>query len=214
MNIARQMIAVAIIFYSVRYLVNRKYIRYFLMCIIATGFHTSAIITLFFVIAPMIERSNDRFRRYWYYIIILLISICAAPLFSIVSRMIDLEYLVSARFGLGFLIDYVVPLVLIILYEMHFMTENSEDIGFRIIKNIFLLTIPLRTLGYGAPAMMRLAHFSAVFQIVLIPMLLSRIKNKTIRRTFFFVTVIIYIFLLLYDYLTVNEIFPYRTGEW
>jgi transmembrane protein EpsG len=46
MNIVRQMVAAAILFYGMRHIVNKEFWKYFITVMIAAGFHTSAVIMI------------------------------------------------------------------------------------------------------------------------------------------------------------------------
>ena len=75
LNIARQALAIAIIFYSVKYMENKKYIKTILLFLLAFQFHTSAIFALFLYIIIYINQKkiNYKTRRIIIFIIVILL---------------------------------------------------------------------------------------------------------------------------------------------
>jgi hypothetical protein len=207
MNIIRQMIAIAIILYGTRFLEKHKYIKFLLFVLLATSFHYSSVVSLLFYVIPLIERGMKSGRKVWYFSAIFILTIGIAPLLAFLAKYITLPYKVSSTYSFGFLIDYIIPLSLIFLVEIRFI--RFEDKIYDYLRDIFLLTLPLRTLGYSAPAMMRLAYFSSIVEVLLVPYIIQNCKNKILKNLLYIFVVVGYIILLLGRYLQVNDVFPY-----
>lgn len=71
-NILRQAIALSVIFYSIKYLIENKYIKYIISCIIASLFHFTAIFGIILLPLKKICESKSKFKNLYLFLIILI----------------------------------------------------------------------------------------------------------------------------------------------
>lgn len=83
MNIMRQYISVSIILFSMPFIIKRRLIHYIICCVIATTFHTSAILAL-----PLYWLYNLRFKMQYLMIILLVTVVSFTMLAPIIDKII------------------------------------------------------------------------------------------------------------------------------
>lgn len=179
-NLVRQMIAVTLFLYSIRYLNKNEIWKYALVVLLASTFHSSAILLLFFIPLYLLKSTNAQ-KTIWFLL----------TTFWIVSLPIGLRIIDVNLFG-------ILPSV------MHFSVSMAEaqilgaEINFDIVYNSFALfvfsirkTIPDRHLHYyilfivGAillnisQQMILLYRFALYFA----PLLCVIIPNSTLIRS-------------------------------
>src|SRR5699024_10351989 len=72
-NITRQWLAIAIVFFAIKYLFSNKYIKYLLIVLVASTIHSSAIITLSFI--PLhVWVTRKLSKKYKFFIFLLLFT--------------------------------------------------------------------------------------------------------------------------------------------
>ena len=114
-NIVRQTLAVAIVFYSIKYIKENQPWRYLLGCVLATGIHSSAFITLSFY---LLKDNNGTDSRLLYNKIVRLVVLCLPLMVSVL---------------ISFLSSFV-------LFENYF--EDYDLTGTRIIES-YILKLPV-----------------------------------------------------------------------
>lgn len=179
MMFVRQGIAISILFYSYKFIIHRKPIKYFLLVILATLFHTSAILSIcfYFIIN----------RKYSNFIIILSIMVSLCLSFIDISQMLAkilpnfisnsiLSYSESeiwgemgGRFSFG-LFEKIVIAILCIIYR----TQLNKQPYFNIYFNLFILSI----ICYFAFFQMYVfqQRLSMLLQIATIPVIISLVE--------------------------------------
>lgn len=91
MNIIRQAIAMCIWLYSLKYIEQRKFWKYFFWIVIAFGFHKSAVVLLIFY--PLLKRGSDYFKNIPLQLILLTAALVVKTVF--LSYIHSLDSLVS-----------------------------------------------------------------------------------------------------------------------
>lgn len=215
-NIVRQMIAVSIILFSYRYIMEHKFAKYVIWVIIASLFHKSAIVCIFFYLLSFKKDNGSKYMKYLFYLIICISPVIIGPILQLIENLGFIS-LYSDRYdiefngiGFGFLLDVIPAVVPALIFRKNIRNRNPE---FDILINISLLTIPLRMMGYYQYWAIRLMHFSSIVQIILIPILIQSIKSKRERVICYIFFIAMYLIYFIYNFVINNdgEVFPYQS---
>lgn len=214
-NGMRQMLAVAIVFYGFRYIIDRKFASYLIVIVIATMVHKSAFIAvLFYFLGPEKNSKVKNRRTHIYYLTILATPIVVplvARILPVVTSILGIYHGYTLRPGqqnLNFLL-YIVPMTaVIVLYRRRILRWNDKTDFF--VKTT-LLQIPLQSFGYFVAYADRLALYAGVAQVVLMPMLVSSIQPKRERALVTVILVFWYIFYysVMFIVLGSNQVYPF-----
>jgi hypothetical protein len=209
-NIVRQYLAVAIVFYSIKYLLNQEFKKYLCCILLATTFHTTAIFVLVFY---------KFFRKNFtivHYLIGMILSFCLLPL---ILPMINLVgsiynkyegYSTSFNYGsssLGLLLIGSIFLFAI-LHKDKLVELNKNNL---IYINATFLALILQILGTDYVLISRIGTYFYIFTILLIPDFLL-LFNKYIRVTIYIGLLLIFFFYFDIQLIRgVGEILPYKS---
>lgn len=220
LNIIRQAIAIAIVFFAFSLFFKKKYVLSFLAITFAAGFHSTAVV--FYTIFLFVKFKNQQWNRLKdsiYFFMILFTPIILKILISIVSK-IPLFDLYFTRYqldfnngGIGFLINILPVLVPCTYYGIKSNIFKNEILS---VFEIYLLQIPLSYLGYYVGWASRLASYTSILEIILIPYILRAIKNKKEKRIvkIYFVIYYFIYFVVYFCLLGHSQIFPYKFLWW
>lgn len=120
-NIQRQCIAIAIFLYAIRFLEEKKYVRYISAILVAASFH---------------------------YIAIILIFLCFVPKINIYDKKITFKYLILSCFFAYFIADFIMKIGTYIPYFGHYITDSEYSKGGVRIASIVLVLIRLGMLVF------------------------------------------------------------------
>lgn len=213
----RQGIAISIFFYSLRYIQNRNPVRYILLILIATSFHTSAILTLpFYFIVD---------RQYKTLTIVLLIIISVGLSFIDISKLLAVvlpnfiaQHITAysesevwgemgGRFNFG-LFEKMIIAGLCIIYR----DRLNRIPNFNLFFNLFILSI----ICYFSFFQMYIfqQRLSMLLQISAIPVLISLVRLITRRQRIYpilLLSVFIAFFFLNFIHKSSNIYIPYKS---
>ena len=181
MNIVRQAIAMAIIFYSFKYLKKDSKIIFSIFCILASFIHSSALIMILLVFIYNINMENKK--KILFIIMIIIFQPVISNLIKLVIAQTKYNWYYNSIFNTG-----EAPLILIILnliiFIMNIFYSNSkqfEDKEYKILSNINYIGVCLLILSSSIPLINRLVRYFTIFQILLIPKIFEKEKNQKIR---------------------------------
>lgn len=187
-GVLRQIVAIAIFFYSIIFIVNRNFMRYFVCCCIAIGFHYSAIILF-----PLYFILNHRFGN----IKILIITIFSFVAYytHFISNYINnifsyffiskaAYYLgdekMSANLGLGVrFYEILIVFSVCILYRK--ILEKKYEYFNVFFNCIFCLLVVYLCLNSTVVFAVRFIKYFEIAYIIIIPYAISIIKEKKDR---------------------------------
>lgn len=192
LNIMRQSIALSMVFYSIMLLMNRKYFFSFAMALLATGFHSTAILSFFFL-SILWGINTSKVRKYVVYIISFIAIFLLLKLEDIAALIITYVPFLAARSYkyskyLSQLGEYTISLyncftfgliflLLIITYKK--VKQKDQNVIFFITIYIFLLVMLMSTsfiLG-------RIAFYFEIFMTVII-MVLQEIFTGSSKKLY------------------------------
>ncbi|CRK80176.1 EpsG family protein [Neobacillus massiliamazoniensis] len=195
-NILRQWLAIAIIFFAIRYLLKSRYVLFLIFVIIASTIHYSAIISLVFIPIHLFIKKKLSFNI----ILTFLITIPLA-LFGMKTFIGNYSYYLNSNisfgskninFGLSFIVNLGIIIFSLFLYlkkEYKFSDSNFQK------QIIFICLIGqlMSILGYIYMFAGRIASYATVYQIILFSMM-SKTKTLSIIIKFVIVLLGLYLF--------------------
>ena len=199
-NIMRHIIAVAIVFSGSKFLYDREFFKYLVTILIASLFHTTAIVLIpfYFILNTKYNKRNFTAISVSSVIIIIFIK----DILNIVFRFTFQKY---ANFDYGItglnLTSAVVPIaiLLFVLFNKNIICLN--DIKTRIWFNATFYYAIFSALGLRIQMIQRIAEFFAPYILLLIPLVISNIRSKNQRIIYYYSIVVL---LILYNYITLS----------
>lgn len=198
LNIVRQMIAAAVVFFSIRYIFEKSLIKFIICVLIATAFHNSAIISLMFYFFSdwnfKIDKVNIKSAIVTMYLILVLFSpvliYLALRIINQIPFFNQYGVFVSETFDLGVGALFIILLYLTptIIYIKNVISINQR---YDTIFFLLLLNIPFRYLSYFSQVGGRLSLYTEIFLYITVPLTISSVKNKYEKTLVYFYFVIV-----------------------
>ncbi len=213
-NILRIYIAAGFTFYCIDYLLNRRYLLYILIIVIASFFHKSALIMFF----PLICYWLYNYKVLLFYIFLLLALLTMYyiidffPMLGLNDRYIHYfeEIDKNSLGGLGILLFYI-PLFVLIYYAIY-KYPNDSVVKFSLV--LVWASLVVMILGYWAQTLSRLYVYFAYPHLITVPFIIKRIDTIWVKYIFVLIFICYYIF-RFYDYwsgaIFSDEILPYKS---
>lgn len=201
-NLVRQMLAVAIFCYSLRFIKENKKINYILCIVCASLFHTSAIILLVFLIITWLdtEQSYSKYNKYLFVIWCLSIIISFGVASVDISRISFLNYYqgylsTENNVGVGSLRMYslMYNLCIFLYYYLTDKYKVREDYVYII---VFILGGVLTNISIVIPNLYRFSLYFTMLQIVIVPSIIKsnvRMKYNNLSNISFLLLFVYYL---------------------
>lgn len=208
-NGIRQAIAVAIIFSGYKYIFNKQFKKYILIVILASLFHTSALLCVFLYFVWNKNCSNNQKK---YYTLVIISTVLMPMIFLGIKIIIEkfniYKYYLSlnTNISFGFLL-YLLPVVFILLLNRK-NTEINELYLF--MSRLFVLQFPLQMLGNLIKYSDRLALYVVPSQFVLLPIFIKNSKDNKKSKLLLVICWYIFYYSIMYIYLNSNGVYPYN----
>ncbi|WP_270474900.1 EpsG family protein [Clostridium cochlearium] len=209
-NIMRQYIAVSIVFFSYKYVKKRNFNKFLLSILIASMFHTSALLVLpvYFIL-----NKNLNIKIIVYSIFIgFIVSIFFDSIISIIQKVFYGKYIESS-FGMfsGNINNVIIAFVyfsMAMIFKKNLLKRNNDN---NILINWSFINLALSIMSMNMWIITRFMSYSSIFNILLIPEIIISIKDKLIRRSMIIV-IIIFTLLLYFNTITnpANKLIPYQ----
>ena len=212
-NIVRQIMAGSIVFLGLRYITERKPVKYYLTILTAFFLHTSAVFTAFFYFLNVKKGKYAKFK------LLALFAACAAiPLvfsrvfavFTSLSAFQSYGTVYSSRYGFLHVSDILfrLPLAAVILFFRRPLERNDDDCRFYELL-FFMEFVSLFITAYNK-WLYRMLYYCVPGEIVLV----SRLPKCFDRKSRLFIRLGIVVYYILFFYVNnyyrgVDEIFPY-----
>lgn len=198
-SMMRQWMAVAILFWGSRYLRDRQMIKYFITCLVAAVFHTSALVMvpLYFLVTGKAWKP----KQIGFILLFAVGMLFLNPLLSTLETVTEgttYDYVVSTmRNNTGSSI--VRALIAAVPVGLAFINRDKTDEPMvNICVNMSLINLLLNILASATSGLyvIRLATYIGVYNVVLYPYLLNVAieKNRSLIKTGFYVVYFAYFF--------------------
>ncbi|MCK0470087.1 EpsG family protein [Halalkalibacter sp. APA_J-10(15)] len=183
-NTVRQAVTMAIVLYSIRFIKDRKLIKFTLLIVLASGFHNSALLFLpIYFIYALIGKKNRTLSRILIYTVTAIIVLSLDRiLIPILGAVPELDYYIkyleeeSTTEGIGFLVRSL-PFLFIGFYVYKYIGER--DRSFILYFSIFIIGMLLNFSRFvGADFISRISLNFEVAQVLLIPYFFRCLNNR------------------------------------
>jgi hypothetical protein len=179
-SIVRQSIAIAILFYGYHFLIEKKYLRYCMMILLASSFHYTVLLTIPFFLISLKVASMKR----WMYFVMIIGSIVLSQinisLFIFQKILGSTGYIAYATFNDGgaSLLKIVILNIIAVFFLFFYdkMTDHEKTMCFFAILSITIVT----TFG-SIGAVTRFAYYFKIFEIILVSNIIFLLKSKINR---------------------------------
>lgn len=208
-NIVRQYIAIAIMFYGVRYILNRNFKRYIGCIIIALLFHTTAIYALPIYFLPN-KRLNNKVL-----IKSIIISIGVLILINPIFKIITVVFPRYEYYGGGVLFNrgtyrsiIIIGSIFFISYIYRYRIINIDKKNNLYINAMFIAFI-ISIVGIKSVLFIRIVSYFSLYSILLIPNFIDIFEQKSKPIVYLLIISISYIY--CYILLSINDggVLPY-----
>lgn len=215
LNIMRQFIAVAVIFYAFKNLEKEKYLNYILLVIIASFFHVTAIISIAF---PLIYIACKSKRRILYSIILITV-LCVGLInynnllsllyntgiipYKYITRYSITDYNISVNFA-----DELIRIfpLLLIFFQSKIMKNSKNNIYFTTIAIFDFVLIQVSIL---VPFAQRICIYFTIFSFINIARIIKNSKINKVPLSFVSILLFTIYFVYSYLYIGIAETYPY-----
>lgn len=222
-NSVRQSIAMSIIFVAIKYLVEKKYALFFLFVVIATSFHTTAVMAVLYIgIHFFLEsshlRKQEKAKTMRLYILVVFSLLFCAFLPQIIKSVVEigildskyLVYVQNKSVGDKFLdnIIYLVELVFILLF---LKKDTENDRFFTFFKANFFVAFIMLQLTHTIWNGDRIGVYFSFINIILLAKIPQMPRMRSNRGILNVGLVAIMLFYWVYIYVIVgsSETYPY-----
>lgn len=209
-NLVRQSIAIAICFFALRYMFNRKIFKYIVTILIASLFHMTALIMI-----PMYWIANLQFNKKQLLSILVIFSfsgILFNPIFNYFTSIIP-QYRMYSSYGDAFagigtyIVDgiYMILIIFIIFNKNRMINENKNIIINLITFSTFFIMLSMQNILFA-----RLIYYWLIPIILILPEVITTVK-KQYRNTiqlFMIVCFLVFYFVHIYSF---NGVYPYKS---
>ncbi|MGF1853491.1 EpsG family protein [Vibrio satsumensis] len=224
-NVMRQSLAVAIVLFSVKYILNRNFLAFLLILLLAFSFHYSAIVFLPVYFFNQLKFSSYKFIFLW---------LCSIPfifsshifinIFEIAAYFIPEHYvsfLTDSRVishggkGLGIRIVFTQFIIIMLIFSYHII--DNEELKYErmpqldiLFISVSLVALILANVFYNVGLITRLLHYYTIFVPIGIPIALCVLFKKESRVLSMAALSLFYTLLFFRGLLTDSHgIFPY-----
>jgi hypothetical protein len=174
----RQAIAMSLIFLSFNYIVNRKFLKFLLLVMIAALIHKSAV---FFIPAYfIINITFSAFVILLYFFVLFATYLFRYQIFEIVLRFFytDVEIVSTGAYTL-LLIVIMTFVVGLVTYKQ----SNYKDPNLKILYNIIAISTILMIFNTISNVGLRVANYYYIFMILFIPNIIASYNHRLVRMT-------------------------------
>lgn len=209
-NNIRQYLAIAITFYSLRYIIERKFWKYFFVVVSASLFHISSLILLPFY---WVSRFNFSKITYLFFIIIsIVLSLLANNIILSISILFPkFSYYINYSQDGASVNSVILILSFIILFIVLFkdkIIKNNENALIYI--NMVVFALFFNILVYGNFIFNRIAEYFYIYTLLIVPDCI-KVLNKYLKIVFYIYFIPLLISYFYYQLLNNNAgVYPYN----
>lgn len=178
LNIMRQYVAIAIFFYSLKYIRDKNFKKYLFCILIATSMHKIAIL---YLPVYFINKLNIKKRKFFFLIVSIAIYLLNKPIMAVVGRLLELFQMNTAYTSLIGKGDFSLVLLIlnIVIYVLAWLSK-SKGIQSNIMFDLQYVSLCISALLGVIPFGTRILYMFMPVQIAYVPFLVksSKIKQK------------------------------------
>ena len=218
MNAERQMVAISILMFSLRFLQEKRYFLFVICLAIAACIHRSSIL---FILILFLFQVDINFKLiFWLTPVIFIASAFSGRVINSIAGLLKYDiYLktsglfINFRFVVGIIYQFIITILACYVYNMG--DSEEEQNKFRLFFNIQVLTLWTYAFSgfISGNEMARLRYIFAMPGIIFVPMIFKRLPGKIIKILAYSM-VIVYGLLNIYYLIYINneqQTLPYQT---
>lgn len=218
-NLIRQYMAIAIIVGNIKWLVDKNYFKFILTVLIASTFHTSALIVIPFIVFVILSRNLKTNKLLWiiYFISIFFLFIDIRNFIEFFSFLIPnrwINYLTSeflTERNVSAIAKQVIPNIIAfyLINNRYKLIKNNSKNNVYILG--YLFAVLLTNLFYGILVLVRFAYYFEPFLLFVIPIIIDGFKKKNNRMIITWLIIIYYLLLTIVTIFIMNgnDVVPY-----
>lgn len=216
-NQLRQAISMPIMLYAYKYIRQKKLVPYMLWCLVAFLIHASAVVYLLLYFAAQFKPTLRR------YLTIFGICLVTLPVTQFVlDRLMMLTkyaWYSTSVFNSGstennfYLVGFVFQMIVLVIMCYYRFASNDEDPVYDGMLNCYFLSVIALLFTPVLTQVLRVSQCFAYCQILLVPRMINREKDRTRRIVLYVLVVVLFAAKLLYDTYVLgwNGVIPYQT---
>ncbi|MFW6008878.1 MAG: EpsG family protein [archaeon] len=214
-NLVRQGVAISLFFFSVKYIIEKKFYIYVFLIVIASLFHYSA---LFLIPVYFIADYNFSRKIYFFIYFISLLFLFTniiyyladfiSPFLFDYGRYLESEYftrVTQVDTGLGFLFHNIVGIILI-FFKNKIVKKDDKNIYF---FNLYFISLCTNLIFYRVYILLRMVKYFTWFKFLVLDKFILCF-NKNSRKIVLFLIFILYYIIFMYTVHTGSHISPYK----
>lgn len=183
-NIVRQYMALAIYCYSIKYLLDKKYVRYFLLGVLAAQFHITVIIPILLTI--LIKFLNNKISENYliYFMVINSLFVIEPMIRQVGLKVMGNGYENGTFFYGSSILHYLVQIIFFIFYLINIKHIKSSKTKFFI--NLATLSSIFTLLSNNMVLYARIASYFNIFHSIAVCNILVENDNIKQKRMFYY----------------------------
>ncbi|MDP1417452.1 EpsG family protein [Peribacillus simplex] len=214
-NITRQILAASILLYAVKYIEEKKILKYALLTLFAASFHYSALIFLpiYWVLVSSRNNNWNLLKKIIFSIVTIFIIVLFDFVFGFITSIEFFSKYSSYQLNVG-KTDFnnlIINLPIMIIILMNLKTIKLRNKFIYDLITLYFIGIVLSFLGYFNNYIGRATIYFSMSQILIIPFIIKVQTNKYIKLFYMGLIVLYYIILFTYNIIIQNghETIPY-----
>lgn len=211
-NIIRNLIAVSIMLYAYTQLAQEKEKNFFILNIIAIGFHYTAV---FCLLSYFVIYSKNKFLKYGAILGTIIFILFGASILTNIFGGLDSRYSEmganAESFGFGLLAKRFPFLMLVLVFRKRLIAINPHN---KLYINLLLFDLLISQASYVNPMFNRIALYFSAIKIFIIPSFYILLKQRigvAAAKVLFFIILLIWLYFAFNEYVVTNPYFfmPY-----
>lgn len=188
-SMMRQFLAMCIFIIAVDYIIKKRWIISILLILLASTFHTSALILLPFAFFGYLNISLTKRKPYiWFGVYLLLYFLAVELLGDYFNLLLSVEqferyevYLNAEKGGFGTGLGLIFNMIMYFVLLLH---QKYQSYNMKIIFILFAVSVFFYLFADIAPLTVRLGYYFSILSIVCYPLMFYVVKNKLIKYIF------------------------------
>lgn len=217
-NIIRQMLAIAITLYGINYIKEKKFLKYLVLILVASLFHSTALIMI--PVYFLLKLKNNRNNNFILLFICAILPFLYNTIFTFIvtnfeqySAYATINEYTYTKPGMGTYVIGIVNLVLFIIFAINrnklCELENTNDIYLKMLSYSLLFT----ALSFVNSIAVRGGYYLSIYLIYLLPNIGTCLFKRT-NKSFEILVILFFILYYCIHIISFNEMLPYNSILW
>lgn len=172
-TVMRQGIAMAISLISIKYIFEKKPIKFYLIVLLATLFHYSGL--MFVVLYPISKVKINKKYFVGITILMVLILLFGDQVLILMNRIFDKRYGIDKNYPILLILGIIMASVSETIYVQKF---HCDDEKMKLLCHMTMLASVLTTMSILNYSFIRLSYYFLICQIFLVPLIISKFEHK------------------------------------